>query len=49
MKDTEKVIRCAACAFRLDDEDGSITTCKVYSRWVGACNDCSFNVVNRSE
>ena len=43
MDNKEKVMRCCDTEIRVDEDD-NVIMCKVYTRWVSECNDCSFYV-----
>ena len=45
MNQNERDIRCINAPFRTTKDGEWVTTCKVYSRWVGPCEDYSFDEI----
>lgn len=45
MNDQEKNERCSKVPIIMHDDGIGIKSCKVYTRWVYDCDDCSFNII----
>lgn len=43
MNDQEKDERCLKVPIIMDEDGIGVKLCKVYTRWVMDCDDCSFN------